>query len=147
MIIGQCPIISITIISQPINFYQLTIANHHTFFITHQDICAHNIIPVLALTSTCIPACATFLSSGIGEFCIASISASITGYILHTVNKKLCKKTKVESSYILPPSQFPNPNNNNDPDDNKDHNNVIVANNMTEFFEKTPVGRAIKHHV
>jgi hypothetical protein len=77
--------IAIEVINEPIDLYLITVAQHHNFFVTRADICAHNFIPLVLAVSAAF---------GLGSVELTSVGFGIAGlgtflgYQWHKKNKQ-----------------------------------------------------------
>lgn len=77
--------ITIEVINKPIDLYLISVAQHHNFFVTKADICAHNFIPLILAVSAAF---------GLGSVELTGISFGVAGlgtflgYQWHKKNKQ-----------------------------------------------------------
>lgn len=101
--------IAIEIVNQPIDLYLITVAQHHNFFVTRADICAHNFIPLVLAVSAAF---------GLGSVELASVGFGVAG--LGTfLGYQWHKKSKQKHNVTIQPQFYGGEMMPEDPEDEK----------------------------
>lgn len=101
--------ITIEVINEPIDLYLISVAQHHNFFVTKADICAHNFIPLVLAVSAAF---------GLGSVELAGISFGVAG--LGTfLGYQWHKKSKQKHNVTVQPQFYGSGRMPDDPEDEK----------------------------
>lgn len=136
--------VAVELVKEPIDVYLLSVAQHHNFFVTKLDICAHNFFPPLVLVIS-----AAF---GLGAVEIAGISfgfaglGTFLGYQWH-------KKSKQKHHVVIEPQFYGNGMVPEDPEDEKKRkrdelraNHKPLTNQEARDLAKNLGYREVKNH-